>query len=245
MIRLSLVLVILLSPLAIYAESFDLSDGMSIQDTIDLASDGDTINLAAGTYTGDIDFRGKAISVVGQGRDSVINGSGEGPVVNFDNGEGFLSLLDQVRVTGGKDEGAVHIKDSSPRVNRSWILANKSLDHASGIFIENGSPTFFNNVISNNRRAKGGDDPHQVYIDGASPNFINNTIIRGDSNGIFITGDSAPRLSNNIIAYNGKGSKGRGICIISFSNGLELDHNLFFRNLLADIFAPGSGGDFN
>ena len=171
------------------AETFNLSDGASIQDSIDIAVDGDTILLEEGSYQGGIDFRGKAISIVGQGRDTVIFGTGDGEVVNFDNGEGFLTLLDQVRVTGGKQEGAIYIENSSPRVNRSWIINNRSLNEGSGIFVVNGSPSFFNNVIANNRRAKGGNDPHQVYIQNASPSLINNTIISGDSNGIFITGE--------------------------------------------------------
>ena len=52
-------------------------DSATIQGAIDTASDGDTVQVAAGTYTENINFNGKNISVIGAGPDlSIIDGGG-------------------------------------------------------------------------------------------------------------------------------------------------------------------------
>src|SRR5260221_8859785 len=94
------VLVSLLSgvPL-IQAATITVNSGESIQAAIDAADDGDVISVSAGTFVEDIDFRGKAITVVGVGADSVLHGTGSGPVVTIANGEGSDSVLDSLLVT--------------------------------------------------------------------------------------------------------------------------------------------------
>ena len=56
-------------------------DSATIQGAIDGASNGDTVQVAAGTYTENINFNGKNISVIGAGQDlSIIDGGGSGSV---------------------------------------------------------------------------------------------------------------------------------------------------------------------
>ena len=72
--------------------------------------------------------------------------------------------------------------------------------------------------------------------------IVNNTIVRNDSNGILLDGNSPAVIMNNIIALNGSKSgprRGRGICDFSTSD-TTIQYNLFFRNEIAAILADGT-----
>ncbi|NQY80652.1 MAG: right-handed parallel beta-helix repeat-containing protein [Candidatus Caenarcaniphilales bacterium] len=236
-----------------YAETFNINPGESIQDVIDSAADGDILELSAGTYFGDLDYSGKNITIRGIGRDTVINGTGVGPVVSFQSGEGLSAILDSLTVTGGNDSGGILIKDSRANIRRCFVIFNRSEANGSGIYVTGNDPdgnsaALFNNVIAFNRlRRRAGGDPHGVFIRDAKPNLTNNTIVRSDSNGIFITGNSSPTIKNNILAFNGSRRRnvGRGICVINIpeTESPIITYNLFFRNRRGSVFFIPSGED--
>lgn len=93
--------------------TINVTPGMSIQAAIESASDGDVVSVEAGTYAEKIDFLGKAITVVGTGPSSVIQGDLTGSVVRFASGEGPASVLDSFTITGGGADfgGGVYISD--------------------------------------------------------------------------------------------------------------------------------------
>lgn len=235
---LTLVLTIAISS-AVTAETFNVAEGGSIQSAIDGAADGDTINVAAGTFNEDINFNGKNVSVIGAGDTTIIQGTGTGSVVTFTNGETANATLDSVTVTGGVavEGGGILITNSSPTIIRTNVIRNKAQGNGSGIFISGTSaaPLISNSRIVRNSVAAGGDDPHGVQIAGSSPVIVNNTIAFNDSNGIFITGSTSQgTIQNNIISNNGtrrrgKAVKGRGIC--EFAGSTTIQFNLFFKNV--------------
>jgi hypothetical protein len=73
-------------------------DYTTIQGAINASSNGDTINVAAGTYTEAIDFGGKSITVqsTSGAASTTINASSTGTdfAVTFDDYEGITSVLD-------------------------------------------------------------------------------------------------------------------------------------------------------
>ncbi len=117
----------------------------TIQKAIDLASNNETIVIAAGTYTGpgnrDIDFWGKAVTVRSTDPNDpniVANTiiSCEGSISEphqgfiFANHEGLDSSLHGITITGSYhwDGGAIQIEGSSPTITRCRFVNNSALD---------------------------------------------------------------------------------------------------------------------
>lgn len=248
--NLVLTLSIVAIPGWLFAETLIVSEGESIQSAIAAASDGDTIEVGPGTYVENINFMGKAISVVGSGDSTVIDGNGQGTVVTFNSGEGPNSILDSVRVTGGQatNGGGIYVLNSSPTIVRNRVIRNRAVSTGSGICVSGfeSRPLILNNVIARNSVSNGGGDPHGIQILSSSPTVVNNTITLNDSNGIFITGNSNSTIMNNIIARNGtirRGNpvKGRGIC--EFGGTSTIRYNLFFQNAIS-AFLNSNRRDF-
>lgn len=232
---LSVVAVLLISSMRVQAATISVDAGQSIQLAIDAASDGDIIAVAPGTYDEDINFGGKAITLVGAGSESIIQGTGNGPVVTINSGEGSDSVLDSFQITGGLADrgGGILIQGSSPTITRTIIFNNRARVQGSGVFLNASNALLTNNLIVYN--ASGGGDPHSVEIADAAPQIINNTIVRGDSNAIILRGNSPALVMNNILALNG----GRGICDFSADGSALIHYNLFFRNRKGALLTNG------
>jgi hypothetical protein len=150
------------------------ADSLTIQAAIDAAADGDTILLAAGTYTGagnrDIEFHGKALVLIGiAGPESTIldcQGVEGEPHrgFHFHEGEGAGSRIAGLTITNGFAEGrypacyggAILCIGSSPTIEDCWLVRNRS-DHFGGgmVCFENASPVlnrvrFISNTAVNN-----------------------------------------------------------------------------------------------
>ena len=229
----------LTTPLLGLAATIGVSPGQSIQAAIDQARTNDNIEIFPGTYTEDINFDGKAFTVAGSGLNTTIAGTGTGPVVTMSSGEGPDSILDSVVVTGGlaTEGGGIHIADADPTIVRNVIFHNRSSDRGSGVHVERSAAVIQNNFVIYNHSA--GRDPHAIEVIDSSPEIANNTIVRNDSNGIILRGNSPAVVLNNIIALNGSGSRGRGICDFSGGAG-QIMYNLFWANQISALLTDGT-----
>jgi hypothetical protein len=227
-------------PLTAHGATINVLPGESIQAAIDTAVSGDTVAVSAGTFVEDIDFLGKGITVRGAGHESIIQGTGTGPVVTADSGEGLDSMLDSFTITGGLAirGGGIFISSSSPTIARNVIFLNQATSQGSGIYVEGSSARISNNLVLYNHTVAFGD-PHSIEVVEAAPEIVNNTIVRNDSNGIILRGDSPATVMNNLITRNGSRGRGRGICDFSIGGSALIQYNLFHRNRKSALLTNG------
>jgi len=176
------------------------SDYPTIQAAIDASTDGDTVLVAPGTYTGDgnwdIDFKGKAISVKSEeGPESCIiacdtlHSSSGHPRPDshrgfrFQNNEDNNSVVCGFTVTGGgnisrKDEGgAFFCEESSPTI-RDCIIVRNAAESGGGIWARNSRMYVSNCIITENLAAGYGEGGGICLISGETC-FVN-CIISGN-----------------------------------------------------------------
>jgi hypothetical protein len=250
------------------------ADKPTIQAAIDAAVNGDTVLVADGTYTENIDFKGKGITVksINGANTTTIDGGNLDVVVKFTNAEDLSSVLDGFTVTHGKGVG-IFILATSPTIKNNLITANTGCQGA-GINVGDGSPLILNNTITNNSQTTctGGVSSGGISIGGppAGAKIIGNTITGNNSSlgtgsgGISLDAVGPVLIQGNFINGNvGYRSGGIGglndtsqVRIIenvitgntgATAGGIEIDNSvsLILNNTIAGNDAPGGGSAFS
>jgi len=223
------------------------SDFGTIQAAIDAAQTGDIVRVGPGTYAENINFLGKAITVLSDvGPDfTTIDGNQAGPVVQFNHGEGLSSVLEGFTIRNGRPSssngGGINIVTASPTVRRNIVTSNTGCGGA-GIAVYDSSALIQGNVIRDNTTAgcsgEGGGGI-LIYFRG-SPQILDNTIVNNFSQqggGIKLdTASLTPLIRGNIITGNRAMSLGGGISIGSSSPSEIL------QNVIAGNTAQRGGG---
>lgn len=231
----------------------------TIQAAIDIALDGDIIQVHPGTYFENIDFRGKAISVIGErsARPTIIDGRSKGSVVTFSSGEGPTSVLSGFIIQNGRsgfdttgfgDGGGILINNSSPTIRYNNIRNNKACSGA-GITISFGSPLVQRNRIENNAQAgcSGGIGGGGISIRGSVTarifdNIIENNFIgSADGGGISLFAAGTPKIRRNII----RGNTATGLSPCASGGGISMFNQsdaTIIQNLIIGNTAGCGGG---
>jgi serine protease len=232
-------------------------DHARITDALAAAVPGDSVVVAAGTYStaqnGEVfplDVNAAGVALLGAGMGvSVIDAAGQ-PV-------GVVRLrapntrVEGFTITGGRAVrgGGVFVgvgATGTPVVARNLVLACGASDRGAGIFADlNTTPWIHHNVVWQcfDLDVAGGGDPHGVHLFGAHGTIEHNLIGRGDSNGLLNEGaSSTPVVRNNIFYRNGTpGLRGRGFCALG-NSATTIQNNLFYENVIAALimFVDGS-----
>jgi hypothetical protein len=211
----------------------------TIQAGINVASNGDTVLVAPGTYYEKINFLGKAITVKSSNGPSVTtiaNNSG-GVTVNFNTGEGAASVLQGFTITGGIGTVGIVI-GSSPTILNNRITGNHSCDGA-GITVDWGSPVIKGNTIFNNfhDQCSGGVGGAGISVIGQGTTKIIGNVISGNDGGNGFTGGGislwaagSPMIMNNIIRNNTISTQGGGLGIGACCSNAVIAQNVFSGN---------------
>jgi hypothetical protein len=194
-------------------------DQPTIQAGINAAANGDTVQVAPGTYNENINFSGKAITVSGAQVEignqtslaTVIDGGHKGPVVTFSKGEGAQSVLTGFTIQNGNavsqsyDGGGILISGASPTIAINNIENNIAAADGGGIYVNFGSPLIHDNLISNNTEITGysGGNGMGIYIGGASAAqvihnlILNNSAPEGSGGGIVLFAAGSALIQGN------------------------------------------------
>ncbi len=206
-----------------------------VQDGINAASSGDTVRVSPGTYLENLDFLGKAITVVSSQGPTVttIDGMNNATVVTFQNGETLSSVLRGFTITHGSALAGAGIRcdSASPTITNNTIVNNQAFvvgphayyGYGGGVYLKSSSAELSSNLISGNRSGNRGGGVHSQ--------------------------DSSPVLIGNAISNNSAVRSGGGVTVEAGSALLlnnTITRNLAegFRNLPYTAF-PGRGGGLN
>ena len=200
------------------------SEYVTIQAAIDVATNGDIVEIADGTYTGmgnkDLDLGGKAITVrstSGNPALCVIDCEKDGRGFYFHSGEQPDSVIDGVTIANGFVDGG-----------------GPGYYFGGGVYCIGSSPTLTNCIIRDNvsfgwKGAGGG-----VYCESSSP-LLTKCTITGNSapspfglgGGLFASGSSSPTLSQCKIVNNAAWEGGGGVSCYNSSSPILI--NTTFR----------------
>ena len=228
------------------------ADQPSIQAAINAATNGDTVLVSPGTYTENINFSGKAITVTSASGPlaTIIDGGATTSVVTFNSGEGPTSILSGFTIRNGQSiyyGGGIEISSASPTIIGNIITGNHGI-YGIGIDVHGGSPLIKGNTITGNTQAggDGGAGGGGIATWGsssspASPTIIGNTITTnsvsggGNGGGISVGYYGQPTIQNNLISGNNAYNYGGGIAVWNYSGAIILQ-NVIINN------AAGGGG---
>jgi hypothetical protein len=224
------------------------ADRPTIQAAIVAAVNGDTVLVSAGTYTENLNFMGKAITVksASGSKYTIVDGNQLGPVVTFVSGEARTSVLDGFTIRNGLGNvsgGGIYIQNASPTISNNLITANVA-GVGGGIEVDGGSPSILNNTITANLHdpnISGGWGGGVSLEGGSSALIMGNTIsdhfwTLGSGAGVAINLAGSPMLRKNKILSNTSDQlPGGGIWVIDSSP-------TFVENLIARNRAYFGGG---
>ena len=188
----------------------------SIQEGINSSADtGDTVYVAAGTYTGAtnpmVTWTAKSVALIGAGAGStIVDGESARQCMYLTNVPNTARIEGFTFQNGKRGRGgAIYFTSSSPTVIHNTFSANYGSEHGGAMFLADASsPTLANNTFSGNSAfQKGG----AMFLDSSSPTLTNNTFTSNSARwggGAMRLNYSSPTLTDNTFTNNSANERG-------------------------------------
>ncbi|MEW5801617.1 MAG: Ig-like domain-containing protein [bacterium] len=214
----------------------------TIQSAIDMAVIGDVIVVHQGTYTENIHFGGKNITI--RSTDpanpavvaaTVIDGGQAGSVVTFNQGEGNTAALTGFTLTNGRASygGGISCLSSSPTISYCIITGNTTTGdgYGGGICLrQSASPVIKNCTIAGNLADSSGGG---ISCLSSAPTIVNCTITgnqaKNSSGGGIYASSSSPVIINCTVAANTAHGQGGGMACLG-SSSATVKNCIFWSN---------------
>jgi predicted outer membrane repeat protein len=190
----------------------------TIQHGIDAAADGDTIQVAAGTYYEHIVWNTKSLALHGAGTgQSIIDGAGAGACLQLKNllSTAPIQLIQGFTIQNGNDPG-------------TQLFSERT---GGGLFIQFGSPVVNNCIFTGNQ---GGG----IYIFESSPT-LDHCIVAGNQGGGIFSVDGSPIVNNCLFTGN---SAFEGGAIAFYGELAEFGHPVVSNCTFTGNTSPCAGG---
>ena len=164
-----------------------------IQEGIDAAASGHTVQVAAGTYPGNLTWTAKSLQLLGAGAAStIVDARGLGRCLSITNVPD-TAVVDGFTFTGGSASsgGGLYVGSSSLRIQNSAIVHNVGEAKGGGIFLSSSAAVIVNNTISGNNggiRGYSWDGGGGIYADFSSPVIANNIITANNASRLLSAG---------------------------------------------------------
>jgi predicted outer membrane repeat protein len=192
-------------------------DFLTVQEAINHAENGDTIQISSGVYTENINISDKIITLEGVDKDTtILDGNHLGQVlVIVDNAEVILNNL-TVRNGQGTQGGGIRAENSQLTIQNSLLTNNKTIDSGSSLgsgaaIFAVSTDLFINNsqLVSNTSSGSGGGIYFQSNMSPSSFEIYYTQILSNHAEvvggGISLFNSFAtptPFISHSLIAYN-------------------------------------------
>ncbi len=224
----------------------------TIKAGIDSAGVGDTVLVAAGTYTGagnkNLDFGGTDLVLLSEAGPelTVIDCEGSGRGFYFHSGENVAAVVEGFTVTNGEVGigigGGMYCSGSSPTV-RGCIFSVNTANYGGGMGCDDSSPTVSGCTFSENTAEYGLTEPGGggMYCGSYSSPTVSNCTFSGNSGnqsggGMDCYYYSSPTVSNCTFIGNSAGSGGGMYCWVGSS---PIVSNCTFSGNSATVFGGG------
>jgi predicted outer membrane repeat protein len=246
----SLIIIISVSFVPLAAKTWYVNGGgggdvSTIQEGIDVASDGDTVMLAAAVYSGpgntDVNFKGKAVVVTSQSGHSstTIDCGSSTRAFILQNGEGAGSVINGITIRDGFHAsfgGAIYCIGASPTISDNVFVGNESTFRGGAVYCDTSTATLIHNTFEMNTSGFGG----AVWCSGGQSltitdnEFISN--VADFSGGAIASRETGTSITTNTFELNTAANDGGAIyCDQSSTNSIST--NEFHNNS-----ATGNGG---
>ncbi|MFH2001751.1 MAG: right-handed parallel beta-helix repeat-containing protein, partial [Planctomycetota bacterium] len=213
------------------------ADFPTISLAINAAVNGDVILVAPGTYTENISFSGKAITVTSTSGASltVIDGSKVNSTVLFSNSELLSSRLDGFTITNGDslEGGGIRCISASPTI-ANCIIAENNATFGGGMFISGASPLVTHCIFYDNTSITSGGGMRNFF---ASPTVTHCRFIKNSSTkGAGMDNEAGTPVVTNCI-FAGNWAEGNAGALYNSGNNTNL-----MNCTLSDNSARFNGG---